>query len=115
VLFTIGLVLSLIFLEWPKPLLVIVPLGLIEIAEVALWLRWRKVRSITGAEAIIGATGKAITDCRPEGQVMVKGQIWKAVSQSGVAANEDVVVTGVDGITLEVASAIQAETADAAG
>jgi membrane protein implicated in regulation of membrane protease activity len=115
VLFIIGLILSLIFLEWPQQLFVILPLGLIEMAEVALWLRWRKVRSITGAEGIIGATGKAITDCRPDGQVMVRGQIWKAVSRSGVGANEDVVVIGVDGITLEVASALQAETAGAAG
>jgi membrane protein implicated in regulation of membrane protease activity len=113
--FVIGLIVSLIFLEWPERLFVIVPLAFLELAEVALWLRWRKRKSITGAEAIVGATGKAITDCRPVGQVMLKGQIWKARCRAGVEANEDVVVTGVDGIALEVAPLEHAESATGAG
>ena len=113
--FVIGLILSLIFLEWPERLFVIVPLAFLELAEIALWLRWRKRKSITGAEAILGTTGKAIIDCRPTGQVMLKGQIWKAHCRTGVEANEDVVVTGVDGITLEVAPLEHAETAAGAG
>jgi membrane-bound serine protease (ClpP class) len=109
--FVIGLILSLIFLEWPERFYVIVPLALLELAEVALWLRWRKRKSITGAEAFVGARGKAITDCRPTGQVMLKGQIWKAHCRAGIEANEDVVVTGVNGITLEVAPLEHAEAA----
>jgi membrane-bound serine protease (ClpP class) len=109
--FVIGLILSLIFLEWPERFYVIVPLALLELAEVALWLRWRQRKSITGAEAIVGARGKAITDCRPVGQVMLKGQIWKAHCRVGIEANEDIVVTGVNGITLKVAPLEHAEAA----
>lgn len=101
--FIVGLTLSFIFLEWPERLFVIVPLALVEAGEILLWLKWRKVRSITGAEAIVGTTGKAATDCTPEGQVLVKGQRWKAHCRAGVKADEEIIVTGVDGITLEVA------------
>jgi membrane-bound serine protease (ClpP class) len=99
-LFVIGLVLSLIFLPWPWPLAVAVPLGLIELAEVMLWLRLRNVRSLTGEEGLIGATGRAISDCAPDGQVLVKGQIWKAHCPEGVDAHTDVRVTAVNGLRL---------------
>ena len=101
-LLIIGLVLSTIFLSWPSRLLVIIPLALIEGFELMMWLKWRKVRSVTGAEGIIGLRGKSLTDCRPTGHVKVKGQIWKARCTIGVLKDQDVVVTNVNGLLLEV-------------
>ncbi|MBA3350181.1 MAG: hypothetical protein H0T12_06455, partial [Actinobacteria bacterium] len=77
-IFVIGTLLSFLFLDAPWRYLILLPLALLEVADVALWLRWRKVRSATGAEGLRGIRGWALTDCRPDGQVRIKGQTWKA-------------------------------------
>jgi membrane protein implicated in regulation of membrane protease activity len=99
----IGTLLSFMFLDPPWRYLAIIPLALWEIFEIYLWVKWRKVRSITGIEAYVGATGRAISDCKPDGQVRVKGQIWRAHCVDGVEAGDDVVVQAVDGLRLTVA------------
>jgi membrane protein implicated in regulation of membrane protease activity len=99
----IGTLLSFMFLDPPWRYLAIIPLALWEIFEIYLWLKWRRVGSITGREAYVGATGRAITDCNPDGQVQVKGQIWHAHCAPGVEAGNDVIVEAVDGLRLTVA------------
>jgi membrane protein implicated in regulation of membrane protease activity len=69
VVFVIGVALAFMFLDWPGRIVVIVVLGAVEILEIALWLRLRRVRAITGHEALVGAKGTAVTDCKPHGQV----------------------------------------------
>ena len=98
----IGTILAFIFLDWPWRVVVIGLLALYEGFEILLWLKWRKKRSITGAEALVGTVGKALSDVRPEGQVRVRGQIWQARCIDGVSAGDDVVVDRVDGLRLEV-------------
>ena len=98
----IGTFLSFMFLDPPWRYLVLIPLAAWEAFEIWIWLRWRKVRSITGAEAIVGATGRALTDCRPDGQVRVRGQIWRAHCSEGVDAGTDVVVSSFEGLRLTV-------------
>lgn len=101
--FLIGLALSFMFLEWPWRGIVLIPLAALEVAEWFLFFKLRKVRSISGAESMIGQRGVALTHCRPAGQVKVKGQIWKGRCPEGVAAGTEVVVQGTDGIELAVA------------
>jgi len=76
----------------------------IEIGEAALWIRLsRRARpAIGGAEALVGAHGVAVSACRPEGQVRVQGELWRAVCPTGVDAGEPVVVEDVTGLTLRV-------------
>jgi membrane-bound serine protease (ClpP class) len=60
----------------------------------------------TGAAGMVGQTGLVRTPLDPEGQVLVDGEIWRAVAADGpVAAGEQVRITGVDGLTLTVARA----------
>jgi membrane-bound serine protease (ClpP class) len=99
----IGTLLSFMFLEPPWRYLALIPLALWEVFEIYLWLKWRRVRSITGSEAYVGAPGRAISDCKPNGQVRVKGQIWRAHCADGIDAGDDVVVRAVHGLRLEVA------------
>ncbi|HYZ19458.1 MAG TPA: NfeD family protein [Gaiellaceae bacterium] len=70
----------------------------VEVGEAAFWV-WisKRRRPAIGAEALPGATGVAVTDCRPRGQVRVAGELWRAVCAEGVSAGEDVVVEHVDG------------------
>jgi membrane protein implicated in regulation of membrane protease activity len=75
----------------------------IEIGEAAFWIRLsRRRRPTTGAEALVGASGVAVSDCRPTGQVRVRGELWSAVCAGGVSAGEPVVVEGVSELTLRV-------------
>jgi len=57
---------------------------------------------VIGHESLPGAEGVAVTDCRPEGRVRVRGEVWRAVCADGVGAGEAVVVERVSGLTLLV-------------
>jgi len=98
----IGAVLSFVFLEWPWRFLVLIPLAVVEVAEILLWLKLRKQAPMTGRDALPGAHGRAVSDCAPLGQVRVKGQLWSAHAAEGVLAGQDVTVIRVDGLRLEV-------------
>ena len=100
--FIIGTAFALIFLDGIWRVLVIGGVALIELAEIAVWLRWRTVRATTGAEGIIGMKGTALSDCRPEGQVRVKGQIWKAECLAGADEGDPIEVEAVQGLRLIV-------------
>ena len=75
----------------------------VEIGEAAFWIRLsRRRRPAIGAEALVGAQGVAVSDCRPEGRVRVAGELWRALCPEGVGAGEPVVVEGMTGLTLRV-------------
>ena len=55
---------------------------------------------------LVGEIGVVRTPLAPEGQVLVHGELWKAIAQNGPAAvGEKVEVVGVDGLTLTVVKA----------
>jgi membrane-bound serine protease (ClpP class) len=63
-------------------------------------------RPSTGPGDMIGRTGVARMPLAPEGQVLVEGELWRAVVDDGpVAAGEPVRVTAVEGLTLRVVPA----------
>ncbi|MDQ3982777.1 MAG: hypothetical protein M3271_08895 [Actinomycetota bacterium] len=99
----IGATLAILFLESPWRWIVIGLLLLTDVFQIAIWLRWRKRKSITGIESIVGAPGRAVTTLDPDGQVSVRGQLWSARSSERVEVGDDVTVTAVDGLKLEVA------------
>jgi membrane-bound serine protease (ClpP class) len=100
--FIVGTTLALLFLDGVLRWVVIGLVALVELGEIALWLKMRNRRATTGAEALVGTPGRALSNLDPEGQVRVKGQIWKAHSNERVSRGEDVVVLSVDGLRLEV-------------
>jgi len=54
-------------------------------------------------DSLIGCEGKVATPLDPKGYVKVRGELWKAFSESKLEAGDDIVVTGIDGIKLIVA------------
>jgi len=74
--------------------------GLLAIIWFAVRARERPV--VSGREQLIGATGVALEDFDGEGHVHIHGERWNAIAHSQVYANQDVVVTGLDGLTLKV-------------
>jgi membrane-bound serine protease (ClpP class) len=60
----------------------------------------------TGAEGLIGKTATVRERLGPEGQVMVSGEIWRAVAEGeALEPGAQVRIVAVDGLTLKVAKA----------
>ncbi len=62
----------------------------------------------TGAAGMVGQLGIAKTALNPEGQVLIGGELWRAVAQDGpLSAGEPVQVSAIDGLTLRVVKSAQ--------
>ncbi len=97
-----AIVLAFFVLPAPWSWAVLAAAVTIDGVELGIWLRMRRRRALTGPDALIGSKGVALTDCRPEGEVRVQGQIWKACCPVGVAAGTTVTIVGVRELVLEV-------------
>lgn len=102
----VGAILLALFVLPPGWGIAAVALGIvIEVAEVGFWVRFlRRYRVRTGVEGLIGTTGEVIETCDPRGRVRLRGEIWHARCASRAEVGERVTVTGVDGLTLQVAT-----------
>jgi membrane-bound serine protease (ClpP class) len=68
-------------------------------------LRAQMRRPATGAEGLLQEEGVAKTPLEPEGQVLIHGEIWRAVADAAMAEGTRVRVVGMDGLTLRVTRA----------
>jgi membrane-bound serine protease (ClpP class) len=101
----VGAVLLAVFvLDMPWAGVVVGVAAVVEIGETFFWV-WlsRRRRVQVGAEVLVGATARVVSDCRPRGQVRVQGELWQAYCEDGADAGEAVRITALDGLTLEVA------------
>jgi membrane protein implicated in regulation of membrane protease activity len=104
--FVVALLLAIFVLPSPWGIVAVVCGAVIEIAEGWLGILWtQRKRAQVGAEALLGKTARVVVECRPNGQVTVKGERWQARCAAGASVGEDVVVEGVEGLTLRVARA----------
>lgn len=78
------------------------PLGIITAWLMAIALKARRNKVVTGAQGLVGETGVARTALSPQGKVFVHGELWDAVTSSPLPAGQLVVVRGIDGLILEV-------------
>jgi membrane-bound serine protease (ClpP class) len=100
-----AILLAIFVLPAPWGIVAVVGGGLIDIGESLVLLRWsRRRRAVTGAEALVGRTAVVSSP----GQVKVSGEIWEARSTEPLAVGEEVEVTAVDGLTLEVSRSSRA-------
>jgi membrane-bound serine protease (ClpP class) len=99
----------------PSPItgLVEIELGLLVVFGVlaGLYIRWiigplRRRTKLTGVEALLGKTGVALSDLKPNGEVRVQGEIWRAQSTSGnIQKGEQVTVKALEGLVVIVEKA----------
>ena len=75
-------------------------LGLMALIGAAMKARQRPV--VTGREQLIGAAGTALLDFENRGNVFVHSESWSAVTTTPLREGQTIVVTGIDGLTLEV-------------
>lgn len=81
---------------------------LLIMAGIAAWLfyvgieaQYKRIK--TGKEALIGATGIAITDLKPKGEVRVLGEFWQATTKDIPITNGDQIeVVDMEGMFLIV-------------
>jgi membrane protein implicated in regulation of membrane protease activity len=103
VILLVSIALAIFVLPPPWGLVAVVVGATIEIAETGLFLWWsQRRRASVGIESLEGTQGVAVSDVRPEGQVKVRGEIWRARCEGGIDRGVRVVVREVDGLTLVV-------------
>ena len=103
VLTIIAVILALTVLPSPWGVVAVVGAVAIDTVEVTFFARWSKRRRATvGAETLVGRTAVAVRSLSPRGQVRLNGELWEARATVDVAPGEEVVVTGLDGLVLDV-------------
>jgi membrane protein implicated in regulation of membrane protease activity len=103
-MFLIAMIALALFALPPAWGIAAVSLGIVvEVAEVGFWVRFlRRYRISSGPEALIGTRAVVIETCDPVGRVRLRGEIWHARCRAGAEVGDQVTVTGLDGLTLEV-------------
>jgi len=97
----IGLAIFVVPEGWGIPVVVLA--AILEFFETFGTWRWsRRGAAKTGPDTLIGGSGRAITDCRPDGMVRVRGEDWRARCEEGVSAGHAIRVVGRDQLTLLV-------------
>jgi membrane-bound serine protease (ClpP class) len=103
VLLLIALLLAVFVLPSPWGLVAVAVGAILEIAEATFFIWYSKRRqSAVGVDSLVGKKGVAIDALWPEGQVKIRGEIWKARCRGGCDPGAAVVVRRVDGLVLEV-------------
>jgi membrane protein implicated in regulation of membrane protease activity len=103
VLFLIGLFLAILVLPSPWGLVAVGVGAALDLAETGFFLWWsRRRRATVGVQSMVGKTAVAIGELRPEGQVRLDGEIWRARCERGCDGGSAVVIRAVDDLTLEV-------------
>ncbi|MDQ3572957.1 MAG: NfeD family protein [Actinomycetota bacterium] len=98
-------IVGLFVLPGPWNVIAFCAAALVEVGELYLWKRFLdRYRVRGGAEGMIGERAAVTERCDPEGRVMVRGEIWRAVACRGLEfdAGERVRVVAVDGLTLRI-------------
>jgi membrane protein implicated in regulation of membrane protease activity len=94
-----GILLAVFVVPWPWGIFAILGGALLDIGESLAFLKWsRRRKSPVGADALVGQTAVVATPT----QVRVAGELWTARSDDPLRVGEEVVVRGVDGLTLVV-------------
>ena len=74
-------------------IVVVAAATVVELAEVGFWIWLSRRRAVaTGAEALPGSHGVVVARCRPEGQVRVGGELWRAKCDEGADPGDEIVV-----------------------
>ena len=82
-----------------------------------LWMvsyvvKLRRRGAVTGIEMILGDSGTAMESFAGAGRVWLEGAPWAAVSKVPIEKDQQVVVTAIDGLTLEVEPASDSQPKD---
>jgi membrane-bound ClpP family serine protease len=103
VILVIGVLVAIFVVPdgWTIPVIVLA--AALEATETAFTFWWsRRAAPKVGPETLIGSTGRAVTACRPDGTIRVRGEVWRARCEAGVDAHDEVRVVDRDQLLLIV-------------
>ena len=66
------------------------------------YIKDRKKRSVCGASGMLGKVGEIKHWQESEGQILVNGELWRAVSKFPLSAGDRAVIQKIKGLTLSV-------------
>ena len=105
VLTIVAIVLAVTVLPQPWGWIAVITAAVIDVAETAFFVWWSKQRrAAVGAETLVGRRAVVVRALSPRGQVKLDGETWEALFAAEVPPGEEVVVTGIEGLVLEVES-----------
>lgn len=76
--------------------------ALLMIWLITYMLKLRRRGAVSGSDSIIGGIGKAIQAFDGEGKVWLEGEAWSARCTVAIEKDQEVIVTAMDGLTLDV-------------
>jgi len=76
--------------------------ALLLIFIVGMALKARRKPVVSGLEELIGAKATVLADFDVQGPVLIHSETWQAISHCRLSKGQKVVVTGIDGLTLQV-------------
>jgi len=77
------------------------------VVVVGFALRDRKRHRASGVPALLGRRAQVIERLSPRGRVRLDAEVWNAEAAAEIEVGAEVVVTGVDGLTLRVRPAVR--------
>jgi len=106
-LILVGLAVASRFIRFPVWLWVAILGGKVLFSLVAYLLLLRSAfrrRALLGPDALVGTEAVALSTLRPQGQILVRGEIWRAQGPTNVRIerNERVRIVAIDGRVLHV-------------
>jgi membrane-bound serine protease (ClpP class) len=94
---------AVFWLDEPWGYLAVALAAVIEVGELYFWIRFlRRYRVTTGAEGLVGESAEVVERLAPTGRVRLRGELWAAHSPEPAIPGQQVRITSVDGLTLEV-------------
>jgi len=98
-----AVVLALTVLPSPRGWVAALGAATIDVAETAFFVRWSKRRrAAVGAETLVGRSAVVVRPLSPRGQVRLDGKLWEARAAVDLPPGAEVVVTGLEGLVLDV-------------
>lgn len=76
--------------------------ALLIIWMVSYALKLQRRGAVSGSESIVGGVAIALENFQGEGKVWLEGEAWTARSSDAIEKDQEVVVTAMDGLTLDV-------------
>ncbi|THU41939.1 nodulation protein NfeD [Niastella caeni] len=90
-------------LSWSVIITAVAVTSLFFLFVVGMGLKAQRAKPALGLEAMIGEIGQSLSELNPAGTVRMHGEIWRAISASGlIPEGKKVVVTGFLNFTLQV-------------
>jgi len=89
----------------PTALSVALPMAFVTIILLRFALAAKRRKAVTGEAGMVGLVGVAHTDLDPAGEVLVRGELWRARAAERIPQGGRVRVREIEGLTLMVESA----------